>query len=165
MQIPYRKPGPYSQTKADPFMTKDKFVELEKKLASLKRSQPFAISEVTRLAQLGDFSENAEYQHAKGRLRGINEKMLRLNYQLDHAEIIDSQLQKNTVQLGSTVTISKGKDEKTYQILGSTETDPKKGIISHNSPIGSALLGHKIGEVIKIKLADKEVEYMIIKIE
>ncbi len=133
-------------------------------IASLKKAQPHAISEVIRLAQLGDFSENAEYQQAKGRLRGINEKLLRINYQLDHAEIIDSQSQKNIVQLGNTVTISKGREEKTYQILGSAETDPKKGIISHNSPIGSALLGHKIGDIVTIKLADKEVKYTIIKI-
>ena len=165
MQIPYRKPGKYSQTPNDPLMTKDKIVELQNKLNKLKKSQPSAASEVTRLAQLGDFSENAEYQHAKGRLRGINESILRLEHQLNHAEIIDTQTQKDKIELGNTVTVSVNHEEKKYKILGSTETDPKRGIISYNSPIGAALLGHRIGETVKISLADKNVEYQIIKIE
>lgn len=165
MRVPYRKPGKYSQTPNDPLMTRDKIDELQNKLKKLKKTQPFAASEVTRLAQLGDFSENAEYQHAKGRLRGINESILRLEYQLNHAEVIDTQIQKNTIQVGNTVTVSLDNVEKSYKILGSTETDPKKGVISRNSPIGSALLGHRAGETVKISLSNKNVEYKITRIE
>ncbi|MBI4992843.1 MAG: transcription elongation factor GreA [Candidatus Magasanikbacteria bacterium] len=167
MQIPYRKPGKFSQTKLDPFLTKDKFDELKNKLEKLKNfNRPRAVEEVKRLAELGDFSENVEYQMAKGRLRGINEKILILENQLRHAEIIAPQTKIGAVQIGSTVTITDGKKEKTYQILGSSETNPEKGVISHNSPLGASLIGRKIGEKIKIKLADKkEVEYQIVKIK
>lgn len=165
MRVPYRKPGKYGQMKQDPLLTEGKFNELKKELARLKKIQPQAAAEVSRLAELGDFSENAEYQIAKGRLRGINNAIQRLEYQLDHAEIISSKKQTGVVEIGNTVTVVQNKKEKTFQILGSSETDPHRGIISHNSPIGSALIGHKVGDSVIVKLAEKEVEYKIIKIE
>ncbi|KKP59137.1 MAG: Transcription elongation factor [Candidatus Magasanikbacteria bacterium GW2011_GWC2_34_16] len=165
MRIPYRKPGKYTNLKPDPLVTEDKFRELEKKLKKLKKIKPQAMAEVSRLAELGDFSENVEYQLAKGKLRGINNSIMNLEHQINNAEIIKPQKQTNQVQLGNKVTINDGKNQKTYQILGSTETNPQKGVISYNSPIGSALIGHKINEVIKISLANKEAEYKILKIE
>ena len=106
-----------------------------------------------------------EYQLAKGRLRGLNQGILNLEKQLNQAVIITPQKQTDTVQIGHYVTIQSDSNEKTYQILGSSETNPQKGIISHNSPIGSGLIGRKVGEVVKIKLANEEVEYKILKIE
>lgn len=146
-------------------MTKEKFVELEKKLKYLKSVQPAAAAEVSRLAELGDFSENAEYQLAKGRLRGLNDAIFRLGNQLKHAVIISPQPQTDAVQLGHKVTVAVAGKQKTYQILGSAETDPRQGIISQNSPLGAALLGRKAGEKFNIKLAGKEAEFVVIKIE
>ena len=155
MRVPKRKPGKFSQLKPDPLMTKDKFNELEQKLKKLKNvSHPQAVEEVKRLAELGDFSENVEYQLAKGRLRGINNAILKIEYQLN-----------NTVQIGHTVTIESDKKQSTYLLLGSSETNPQKGIISHNSPIGAALIGHSVGDTIQAKLANKLVEYKITKIK
>ncbi len=166
MQIPYRKPGKYSEQKPDPLITRDKFNELKNKLERLKKSRPPAAEEVSRLAELGDFSENAEYQLAKGRLRGINYSILKLEAQLNQAVIIPPKQQSDTVQLGHTVTISKeNSKQKTYLILGSEETNPQKNIISHQSPLGSALLGHRAGDTVTLKLANKKVEYKIVKIE
>lgn len=145
-------------------MTEAKFSELQKKLDTLKKKRPEAAAEVTRLAELGDFSENVEYQLAKGKLRGINNRILVLENQLNQAVIITRQ-KKGVVEIGSTITIETQGKQKIYQILGSSETDPGRGIISHNSAIGSALIGCKIGEIAKIKLANKEVEYKIISIE
>ncbi len=146
-------------------MTDKKLRELQEKLKGLKKIQPQAIEEVTRLAQLGDFSENAEYQLAKGRMRGINNAILKLENQLRQAVIIAPRTQKDTVQLGNIVTVGFNGQEKTFQILGSSETDPKKGIISHNSPLGKALINKKINETAVVKLANKEVKYKILKIE
>jgi len=165
MQLPYRKPGKYSQIPTDNLLTQAKFEELKKKLERLKASQPQAAKDVARLAEMGDFSENVEYQLAKGRLRSLNEKILRLEYELEHAEIIKPSQQKDLVQLGHTVTIYNGQGQKTFQILGSTETDPSKGVISQNSPIGSALLGRKLGEKVKIQIGPKEIEYEIVNID
>ncbi len=166
MQVPYRKPGKYSQMKSDPLLTEGKILELKNKLDRLKNlSRPRAAEEVKRLAELGDFSENVEYQIAKGRLRGINDNIVKIENQLKNAVVIPSQKQTDTIELGHTVTIENNGKQKTYQILGSVETNPQKGIISYNSPIGTALMGRKIGEVIKIKIGNKEVIYKIIAIE
>jgi len=164
MQVPYRKPGKFSQIKSDPLMTRAKFDELEVKLEKLKSIRPAAAKEVARLAELGDFSENVEYQMAKGRLRGINDRILRLEREIMDAEIITTSKKTDRVQIGHTVTVECNDKLKTYQILGSSETKPEKGIISHNSPIGSALLGHKVGDMVKIKIGEKMTEYKIIKI-
>lgn len=165
MRVPFRKPGKYSQMKTDPMLTKTKFAELEKKLKHLQEIQPTAAAEVSRLAELGDFSENAEYQLAKGRLRGLNDAIFRLGNQLKHAVIIEAEGQTNTVRLGHKVTVAVAGKQKTYQILGSAETDPRQGIISQNSPLGAALMGRRAGEKFNIKLAGKEAEFVVIKIE
>ena len=166
MQVPYRKPGKYSQMKSDPLLTEGKILELTDKLDRLKNiSRPRAAEEVKRLAELGDFSENVEYQLAKGKLRGINDNITKIENQLKNAVVIPSQKNTGTIELGHTVTIESGSSVKIFQILGSVETNPNKGIISHNSPIGAALMGKKIGEEIKIKIGNKEVAYKILKIE
>ena len=164
MQIPYRKPGKYAQMKADPLLTEEKFLKLKQKLERLKASGPAAAAEVAQTAQQGDFSENAEYQHAKGRLRGINFGILSLEHQLNNAEIIKPQKQTGTVQVGHKVTVEIANKQKTYQILGATETNPRQGVISHNSPLGAALIGRKVGEKVKVKLEKGETEYKIVKI-
>ncbi len=152
--------------KSDPLLTEGKILELKNKLDRLKNiSRPRGAEEVKRLAELGDFSENVEYQLAKGKLRGINDNITKIENQLKNAVVIPAQNQTGKVELGNTVTIENEKGQASFQILGSVETDPHQGIISHNSPIGAALMGSKIGETIKIKLNNKEVEYKIVKIE
>ncbi len=165
MQVPYRKPGKYSQQKLDPLITRNKFIELEKDLERLKKIQPEAAADVSQLAELGDFSENVEYQLAKGRLRGINNAILKLETQLNQAEIILPIKDPDTIQLGTKVTVFNGIVENFFLILGSEESDPKKNIISHLSPLGSALMGHEVGDIVKVGLANKAVEYKIIRIE
>ena len=166
MRVPIRKPGKYTHARPDFRLTKEKFDELTRKLEKLKKvSLPQTSKEVMRLAEMGDFSENAAYQMAKGRLRGINQRILELEDQLNHAEIIKADTNTDIVQLGHRVTIEMDGDERTYLILGSSETDPKQGIISYSSPIGMALMGRSVGDSIKIKLADKEKECKIVKIE
>lgn len=152
--------------KTDPALTPAKFDELTAKLKKLKEvSRPKTAAEVSRLAELGDFSENMEYQLAKGKLRGINSAIIFLESQLTNADIINTNQDTGKVQLGNTVTVSVGDVLKTFQILGSTETNPSKGIISHNSPIGAALVGRKVGDEVTIQLAGKEVTYRIIKMQ
>jgi transcription elongation factor GreA len=166
MRVPIRKPGQHTFQKSDPHITLVKFNELKNELARLKKlSQPRAIAEVKRLALDGDFSENAAYQIAKGRLRGINQGISEIEEHLKRAEIIKAPPNKERVRLGHHVTVEVAGEKKTYLLLGSAETNPTTGVISHNSPLGSALLGHKVGDKIQIKLAAKIVEYKIVSIE
>lgn len=166
MQVPIRKPGKFTHHKPDRHITEKKLREFEVELDKLKRvSQPRAILEVKRLAELGDFSENAEYQIAKGRLRGINERMLQLEDAVKQAIVIPSGSQTDQVRLGNRVTIKLAGEQKSYLLLGPAETDPDKGIISHTSPLGAALIGKKVGETFTITLAEKEVECTVLHIE
>lgn len=165
MQTPKRKAGRYAQLKPDPNLTPDKYNELKEKLIGLKRAHPLAAAEVRRLAEMGDFSDNAAYSIAKGRLRGINQRMLELEDHLKRAVIISPAKKTGVVGLGNRITLETAGRRKTYQILGSSETDPQAGIISHNSALGSALMGRRLGDKVKIKTLTREIEYKIIEIE
>lgn len=157
MQVPYRKPGKYQSAPSDPLMTAGKFAELERKLERLKQRRPEAAAEVARLAELGDFSENVEYQLAKGRLRGINNSILKIGAELSAAQIIKPARGGGFIEVGHTVEVRMDGADKTFTILGSAETDPARGIISHNSPIGAALLGHAVGDEFDIVIAGKTI--------
>ena len=166
MQTPYRKPSKFSYINPDPQITEAKFNELKTKRDKLKNKTRFKAMEEVRIhAENGDFSENAAYQIAKGRLRGINQKILDLENHLKVAIIIKPNKNKDTVSLGSRVTVTYDNKQRTYEILGSAETDPVRGIISHNSPIGAALMRRRVGDEVRINLASKEVVYKILKIE
>ncbi|MCU0679106.1 MAG: GreA/GreB family elongation factor [Planctomycetes bacterium] len=163
--MPTRKPGKYTHVKSDPHMTPAKLAELKNELKRLKDSQPSLIAEVGRLASDGDFSENAAYQTAKGRLRGLNQRLLDVGNMVKRAIIIEPGFNRGVVGLGSAVTVEKSGQRQTYRILGSSETDPARGVISQNSPLGAALLGRSTGEIVRVRLKDKETEYKIIEIE
>lgn len=166
MRLPNRKPGKYTFPQFDHVMTQEKFTELFAQLERLKKTlRPQAISDTKRYAENGDFSENAEYQIAKGRLRGINKKIDELEFQIARAQIIESPRSAEVVSIGHTVTIEMHGAEKTFTILGSEETDPLRGIISYTSPLGKALLGRKIGETSTLEIANKKTPLRILKIE
>ena len=167
MRVPIRKPGKYTNQKLDPYITKEKFNELQGKLKRLKDvSQPRTIAEVKRLASDGDFSENAAYQIAKGRLRGINQRILETEDLLKRAIIIECQSIDGVVRLGNFVKVEVSGKQRTYQILGSSETNPSQGVISHNSPIGKNLIGRRVGDIINVRLdTSREVKYKIIEIK
>ena len=155
MQVPHRKAGKFTHLTPDPLITQAKFEELSRRLEGLKTARPRAAAEVARLAELGDFSENVEYQLAKGKLRGINQGITDLEKQLINARIFSPKENTDTVQLGHTVTVESDGIQKTFQILGSTEIKPGQGIISHNSPLGAALIGKGVGDTAEIQLPNK----------
>lgn len=166
MRTTNRKSEKNNQTPNDPLMTQTKFDDLKNKLERLiKVSRPHWAAEVRRLAELGDFSENVEYQLAKGKLRGINNAITKIEQQLNQAVIIQPKAGSDTVEVGHTVTVEVNGKEKMYQILGSSETDPEKGIISYTSPIGAGLVGRRVGERFVMKIGGREVEYNILKIQ
>lgn len=165
MQVPIRKPDKRSHVRPDHRLTTAKLAELERKLGQLKNIRPRAAEEVKHLSETGDFSENAGYAAAKARLRGINQRILELEHQIKNAEVIEPAKDVSTVQLGHHVTIDIAGKQVTYLILGSVETNPNQGIISHNSPIGAALIGHRVGDRVVFRSATKTFECQVVKIE
>lgn len=166
MQVPRRKPGVQIDVATDPVMTQEKFNSLERELKKLHADRPHQANEVHRLAQNGDFSENAEYQQAKSKLRGMNARIEKLQYQIDHAQIIDAPIH-GRINIGSVVTVLVHDETtvRTYTILGSTEVNPSRGIISYTSPIGAALLGKRIGDTVTIQLPARTLEMKIVTID
>lgn len=164
MRLPNRKPGKYTFPNFDPHMTRGTYDALREKLRHIKHVRlPAAIKETRHHGENGDFSENAEYQIAKGRLRGLLRAVDELSYQINHAEIIDAPQQTHTVNIGHTVTLLLLGANKhiAFKILGPTEADPAHNVISYKSPLGQALIGHAVGDTISLHLKDKTVEYTI----
>lgn len=166
MQVPKRKPGKRAFEKADLHFTEAKFNALKSQLDKLQKVEMHeAISEVERLRLLGDFSENHAYSMAKGRLRSINDQITRLSNRINGAIIIKADNKDGTVQLGSVVTLKIRGEEVTYEILGSAEANPLQGIISHNSPIGSVLIGSRVGDRPVCEINGDKVECRILNIQ
>ncbi len=165
MQVPKRRPGKYTFVKPDLNLTEKKYAEIKAELSHLKKIQPGLAAEVKRLAEMGDLSENAGYQIAKGQLRGVNQKITELEDQVHRAIIIRTNTNSEQIGLGNIVEVEINGQKKEFTILGSQETDPSKGIISHQSPIGSAIMGKSPGQIIKIKINGKELELKILNIK
>lgn len=163
MRTPTRKPGKYTGVKPDPNITLEKYNKLKTSLNQLiKVDRLPAIKDVKEQAAFGDFSDNAAYSIAKGKLRQINNRILKIKGYLKNAVIIDASVKSDSVQLGSTVTVESRGKTRVYRILGSAEVDISQGVISHNSPLGLSLLGKRKGEVVKVKIKDKEIEFRIV---
>ena len=128
-------------------MTATGKAELEKELEVLKTEGRIDIAEKLKVARsYGDLSENSEYDEAKSEQAKIEARINELEYQLDHAEIIDVE-DADAVSIGKKVTVKRLSDgvEATYEIVGFAQSDPANGKISDESPVGKALVGSKAG--------------------
>ncbi len=144
MRLVKRRSDKIPGKKIDTKITKEKYLSLKNSLDKLKNeTRPREASEVKILSTTGDYSENAGYQESKARLRRTNNRIDKIEYILKRAEIIDTESKKESVEIGSRVRLEKNGEIKDYQILGSAETNPEKGLISYSSPLGSILLGKK----------------------
>ncbi len=165
MQTPHRRLGTYSHLPPDYHITAEKYKRLESEHRKLlEYVRPPAIEEVKRLALMGDFSENAAYQIAKGRLRGINRRLLEIENMLKRSIIICETASTGRIRIGSKVRVLISGREREYSILGSSETDPLRGIISHNSPIGQSLIGKSAGDTFSYQTQEKRIEGQIVSI-
>lgn len=115
----------------------------------------------------GDLSENADYSAAKEEQSFLEGRIQELDRILSNAVIIDEMVKDtNYVNIGSRVTIQEDDfPEETYFIVGPKEADPRKGNISHESPIGVALMGHKVGDLVNAKTPGGNLQLKIMKIE
>ena len=141
---------------------------LEDELQDLKVVKRKEIAQKIKEArEQGDLSENAEYDAAKDEQRSIEAKIEELEKIIRNAEVIDeSAFDKDTVSIGSTVRFydEEFDEELEYRIVGSTESDIMKGLISNESPLGKALVGAKIGQEIEVESADGVSRYKVLEI-
>ncbi len=171
MQIPRRQWSRRPPPNNDPvYLTQEGVRRLEARLIQLKQSLPAAIAETSRTSAYGDRSDNAEYKEAKGILRRTHGQIFNIEDQLRRVVLIASGTgAAGTIQLGSTVIVEIKKDgaasRKTFRILGSSETDPGRGRISHISPLGAALIGHTVGDVVTVQTPGGTQEYKIFEVK
>jgi transcription elongation GreA/GreB family factor len=141
---------------------------MQERLVRLKASLPALAEETARTAAYGDRSDSAEYKEAKGLLSRTHRQIFSLEDQLKRITIIPTGPNTSgTVQLGCTVVLESedSKKQTAFQILGPYETNPGAGRISHQSPLGAALMGHAIGDLVSIETANGTRAYRIVAIK
>ncbi len=150
-------------------LTKESYEALQEELKRLIRvERPKVIQDIAEARSHGDLSENAEYDAAKNRQGFIEGRIQELNSKLARAYVVDlSNMKPDKVVFGSTVTLydTASEEEITYKIVGEDEADIKQGKISCTSPVGKALIGHKLDDSVKVKVPAGTKEYEIIDIK
>lgn len=150
------------------YLTEEGLQDIREELDHLKEVKRLELSERLQAAiAQGDLSENADYDYAKQEQAFLEGRIRELEDTLRRAEIIEDGGPADKVRVGSTVTITEnGHDqEETYRIVGVQEADPGNGFISNESPIGQALLGAKVGQVVTVDTPAGGLELEIISIE
>ena len=150
------------------YLTAEGATRLQEELVYLKGPAREALSKRLRSAiEQGDLSENADYISAKEEQGFMEGRIQELDQILSNHIIIDDMVQNTEeVGIGDHVTIQEDDfDPETYHMVGPKEADPRKGRISHESPIGKSLLGHKVGDVVNAETPNGSLRIKILKIE
>jgi transcription elongation factor GreA len=148
------------------FLTK---AGLEKLKAELKALIEVKRPEVAKRIQVarenGDISENAEYDAARQEQSTVEGKIAELEDIIRNAQVSDAKIDKSTVSLGAKVTVHIDGDEDTFHIVGAPEANPLDKKISHESPLGIAMYGKKVGEKIEVEAPVGKLIYTIKRID
>ena len=141
----------------------------EEELQDLKVVKRREVAEKIKEArEQGDLSENAEYDAAKDEQRDIEARIEELEKILKNAEVVDEdEVDLEVINIGCRVKILdvEYNDELEYKIVGSTEANSLKGKISNESPVGKALIGKKVGEVITVETQAGTFQYKVLEIQ
>ncbi len=148
------------------YLTAEGEAKLKTELAELKGPRREELAARLRSAiQMGDLSENADYHKAKEDQGFLEGRIQEIEAILRSAVIIEKN-QSDVVSVGAHVTIQEeGFDPETFFVVGAKEADPRNGKISNESPIGSALMNHKVGEVVTADTPGGKLKLKILKIE
>ena len=141
--------------------------KLENELHNLKVNKRQQIAEKIKEArEQGDLSENAEYDAAKDEQREIEERIVAIESLLKNAEVVDD-AEEGTINIGCKVKLfDKEFDEEVeYMIVGSTEANSLQGKISNESPVGMALLRHRVGDEVTVETQAGVLEYKVLSVE
>ena len=153
----------------DVVLTKEGYEELKEKLAVLKSGRSDIAEKLKTARSFGDLSENSEYDEAKSEQAKLEAEINDIEAMLLRATIMDEDnVNSEVVHLGSVVTIkgtAKGSAEKTFTITGFAQADSTKGKISDESPVGKALMGHKVGDKVSVEAPRGVMTYKIVKLD
>ncbi|MBQ9947890.1 MAG: transcription elongation factor GreA [Oscillospiraceae bacterium] len=149
-------------------LTKDGVAKLEAELENLKTVRRREVAEKIKVAlSFGDLSENSEYDEAKNEQGIVESRIAEIEATLAHAQVIDADdITTEKVGIGTVVKIydKDMEEELEFQIVGTSEANIDKGQMSDESPIGAALIGHKVGETVEVETPSGILEFEILDI-
>ena len=151
------------------FLTKQGKSKLQSELASLvNEKRPQIAEQIKQAKEAGDITENAAFEDAKHQQGMIEGRIQELEYMLKHAQMIveGKHAAADGVQIGCKVTVldAEGHEERFF-LVGSAEAKPSAGRISNESPLGKALLGHRIGDAVEVAAPSGKLTFTVKAIE
>ena len=149
-------------------LTQEGYNKLQEELAYLKGPKKMEVAaKIKEAKEFGDLSENSEYDEAKNEQAKIEVQISELEETIAHAKVIsDHDIQTDVVNVGVTVTIydMDFNEEMSYTIVSSREVDPLNNYISDQSPIGRALIGTKVGDIVTVEIPDGFAKFRVTNI-
>jgi len=148
------------------YLTKKGFEDLQKEYDDmLKKRRPEVVERLASAREMGDLAENAEYTAAREELAFIDGRLEELEGLLKQAELIsDDNHKTQSVDLGSQVVVKIGEKQETFTVVGEWEADPTEKKISHESPLGKALIGKAVGDELEVEAPAGKMLYKIVSI-
>jgi transcription elongation factor GreA len=160
---PRRAAGPRA---ADPvYLSADGLAKLKGEHAALVARRPGVVGRIRSAKELGDLKENSDYHAAREEQGFLEGRIQALEAQLRSAVVVAAPTDKTRVVMGSRVTVEVDGDQVHLTIVGTTESNPTAGRISHASPVGRALVGKSAGDEALVRTPGGEVRYLIIAID
>lgn len=149
-------------------LSPERLKELEQELNYLKTDRDKEVTEMIKVARgYGDLSENSEYDDAKNEQAKLYARIAEVEEILANAVVINAEnATTDHVGLGCTFTVKdiEMDEESTYELVGSQEANPMKGRVSDDAPFGRAMVGAKVGDIVKVEAPVGVIEYQVIKI-
>lgn len=147
-------------------LTREGLEELKREYAELSQvKRPSAVQRLSDARDLGDLSENSEYAAAKQDLAFMDGRILELEEIIHGAKLISGNHAKNQVDLGCKVILHVNGKKEEFNLVGEWEADPMDKKISHESPLGKALMGKKVGDRVEVEAPAGKILYKILGIE
>ena len=138
--------------------------ELKEELTTLIGQRVHVAERIKQARQLGDLSENAEYQTAREEQDRLEARISEVDHILQNSQVIKKPKKDGIVRLGSSILLKDGGKPVNYQVVGTMEADPMQGKISDESPIGKALMGKKVGDKVELKTPAGAHTYKIVEV-
>lgn len=149
-------------------MTEEGMAKIQADINRLEKRRPEIKKAIKLAREKGDLKENADYHAAREELGMLNARIAQFGGMLANAVIVDtSDVPEGMVVLGRTVTFKRIKDGKeiTRTLVGAGQADPASGKILTTSPIGEALIGHEVGDVVTAELPGGEMDFEVLSVE
>ena len=140
--------------------------QLEEELHYLETEKRAEVGERIKVArEFGDISENSEYDDAKNEQGMLEARIAEITRILGEATVVATPKRSNSVHIGSTVTVDMGGRERVFTIVGAAEADSHAGKISNESPVGHALIGKRVGDVVDVETQSGVIQYKVLDIK